>query len=80
MVCSCQPSKRNIRDLHLQCEESYTSWLLLPSLKRQMYANKLRVLLLQKSYFHEFFFSEASTLLMKLSCLVSSMVNPPFSE
>ena len=28
----------------------------LPSLKRQMYANKLRVQLLQKSYFYEFFF------------------------
>ena len=52
----------------------------LPSLERQMYANQLRVQLLQKSIFYEFFFSEASTLLLKLSCLVSSMVNPPFSE
>ena len=52
----------------------------LPTLQCLMYANKLRVQVLQKLYCYELFSYEASKLLMKLSCLVSSMVNPSFSE
>ena len=80
MVCSCQPSKQNVRDLHLQCKESYTSWLLFYQLCSGRCMQTNYVYNCYKNHTFMSFFSEASTILMKLSCLVSSIVNPPFPE